>query len=136
MFFTLGLMLAGTAATADDDVRRAHYNYQMFCQGCHTPDGSGAGDVPRLKGQVGVFLNSQAGQEFLVRVPGAATSALDNEQLAELLNWIVREFAGASIPANWRPYSGREVGALRKQPLKEVIRYRGQILADIARARH
>jgi mono/diheme cytochrome c family protein len=114
--------------------QRAQFNYQMSCQGCHAPDGSGAGAVPRMRDQVGVFLASEAGREYLVRVPGSATSALDDAQLAEVLNWIVQEFAGASAAAGFIPYSPQEVGALRQHPLYEVVQYRAQLLAAIASA--
>lgn len=118
----------------DINARRAHFNYQMFCQGCHTPDGEGAKSVPRMKDHVGRFLLSQAGREYLVRVPGSATSALSDADLAEVLNWIVREFAGGSAPEAYEPYSQREVARLRQDPLNEVYHYRTQLLLEIASA--
>ena len=127
------LAVAGASAAEIND-RRAQFNYQLFCQGCHTPDGTGANAVPRMKDQVGYFLAIPAGREYLVRVPGSATSALNDAELAEVLNWIVREFAGASTPAEARPYSAEEVGRLRQHPLNEVEQYRVQLLADIAGA--
>ena len=131
--FCLALTVAGASAAEIND-RRAHFNYQLFCQGCHTPDGTGANAVPRMKDQVGYFLTTPAGREYLVRVPGSATSALGDAELAEVLNWIVREFAGASAPAGAEPYSAEEVGRLRQHPLNEVEQYRVQLLADIAGA--
>ena len=67
---------------ASDSAQRVVYEYQMHCQGGHTPDGVGAGNVPRMKDFVGTFLRSQAGREYLVRVPGSATSALADDRLA------------------------------------------------------
>ena len=127
-------LAAAGAPAAEINERRAQFNYQLFCQGCHTPDGSGANAVPRMKDQVGYFLAIPAGREYLVRVPGSATSALGDAELAEVLNWIVREFAGDSAPENARPYSAEEVGRLRQHPLNEVEQYRVQLLADIAGA--
>ena len=76
-----GLMLAVLVAdcpglAADDAMNpeRARYHYQMFCQGCHTPDGAGANAIPPLKDFMGYFLRSQRGREFMVRVPGSALS--------------------------------------------------------------
>ena len=112
--------------------QRAHFNYQMFCQGCHTPDGAGASAVPRMKDFVGIFLSTQAGREYLVRVPGSATSALDDAKLAEVLNWIILEFAGDSVSGRFEPYSAPEVAQLRQNPLNEVEQYRAQLLAEIA----
>jgi mono/diheme cytochrome c family protein len=129
------LMLLGTgAAAAELNSQRAQFNYQMSCQGCHAPDGSGANYVPPMRDYVGNFLTTEAGREYLVRVPGSAVSALGDAELAEVLNWIVLEFAGASISGPFEPYSSQEVGRLRQHPLNEVVQYRAQLLADIARA--
>jgi hypothetical protein len=128
----LALVAAGSAAAQQINAERAHFNYQMFCQGCHTPDGVGASTVPRMKGFIGTFLRSREGREFLVRVPGAATSALGDAELAEVLNWILLEFGGDSVQGEFKPYSGEEVALLRQSPLYEVDRYRAQILTEIA----
>jgi hypothetical protein len=129
MVLSIGAVVSAEPINAE----RAHFNYQLFCQGCHTPDGAGASSVPRMKGFVGTFLRSREGREFLVRVPGAATSALGNEELAEVLNWIVLEFSGNSLQGEFEPYSGDEVAALRQSPLNEIDSYRAQILTEIAR---
>ena len=125
--------LIRAAAAGELNAARAHYNYQMFCQGCHTPNGIGAQAVPRMKDTVGYFLQTQAGREYLVRVPGSATSALNSEALAEVLNWILLEFSGASANDNFDRYTAQEVAELRKSPLFEVENYRVQLLVDIAR---
>lgn len=128
------LLLATSAMAADINQQRARFNYQMSCQGCHAPDGSGATSVPRMRDHVGNFLVTEAGREYLVRVPGSAVSALGDAELAEVLNWIVVEFSGSSAQASFIPYSSQEVGRLRQQPLNEVVQYRAQLLADIASA--
>jgi hypothetical protein len=128
----LSLFLSVLCAANENAQDKVHFNYQMFCQGCHTPDGTGAKSVPQLKGHVGTFLQTQAGREYLVRVPGSATSALDNEELAGVLNWILTEFSGDSLAENYKPYTVGEVGLLRRNPLNEVVLYRTKLLADIA----
>ena len=131
----MSLMLLGAAAVAAEvNPQRAQFNYQMSCQGCHAPDGSGASAVPRMRGAVGMFLDLPEGREYLVRVPGSAVSALEDAELAEVLNWIVQEFAGESLTAPFEPYSAHEVGRLRQQPLNEVVQYRAQLIARIASA--
>jgi hypothetical protein len=127
------LLVGATESAEPINVERARFNYQMFCQGCHTPDGVGASSVPRMKDFVGTFLGSREGREFLVRVPGAATSALGDEELAEVLNWIVLEFSGDSLRGEFLPYSGKEVAALRQSPLYEIDHYRAEILNEIAK---
>ncbi|MCZ6829706.1 MAG: cytochrome c [Gammaproteobacteria bacterium] len=130
--FALGLLTVAPLGAEEFNAQRARFNYQMSCQGCHAPDGVGASTVPRMKDFVGTFLRSRAGREFLVRVPGAATSALGDAELAEVLNWILLDFGGDSVKSDFRRYTGTEVGALRKSPLFEVDRYRVQLLAEIA----
>ena len=131
----LWLGVAAVAHAGELNRERALFNYQMFCQGCHTPDGSGANAVPQMKGHVGYFMATPRGREYLVRVPGSATSALDDEQLAEVLNWIILEFAGDSAGGDYEPYTAAEVRQLRQSPLNEVVTYRAHLLAEIAAAK-
>ncbi|MCR8923101.1 cytochrome c [Dasania sp. GY-MA-18] len=118
-------------AEAVSNERRAKFNYQMFCQGCHTQDGMGGRGVPQLKGFMGHFLSSQVGREYLVRVPGSANSVLDDEQLAEVLNWMLLNFAEDSLQASFQPYQASEVAGYRQQPLMEVLAYRKALVAAL-----
>ena len=129
---TIGSVVAAPQTAINED--RARYHYQMFCQGCHTPDGSGVNAVPPLKGMMGVFLRSQRGREFMVQVPGSATSKLDDTQLAEVLNWCIENFSASSlINGDYLPYTAEEVGRLRQSPLQEIDSARAEVLAEIAR---
>ena len=129
---TIGSVVAAPQTAINED--RARYHYQMFCQGCHTPDGSGVNAVPPLKGMMGVFLRSQRGREFMVQVPGSATSKLDDTQLAEVLNWCIENFSASSlISGDYLPYTAEEVGRLRQSPLQEIDNTRAEVLAEIAR---
>ncbi|MFC5699405.1 cytochrome C [Pseudomonas sp. GCM10022186] len=96
-------------------------NYQLQCAGCHLGDGSGskANDTPKMRDFVGNFLKVEGGREFLVRVPGMSQSALNNAQLADLLNWLLRKdgMAGKSMPDDYQPYTEEEVAAVRKVAL-------------------
>lgn len=114
------------------DGQRAQFNYQVFCRGCHLPDAGGMeGKVPRIKGYIGHFLKVEGGREFLVQVPGSANAAIDDVQLAELLNWIIAEFAGASLPDNFQPYTVAEVALLRRKPLNDVNTVRAALVKSI-----
>ena len=129
---SIGSVVAAPQTAINED--RARYHYQMFCQGCHTPDGSGVNAVPPLKGMMGVFLRSQRGREFMVQVPGSATSKLDDTQLAEVLNWCIENFSASSlIDGDYLPYTAEEVGRLRRSPLQEIDNTRAEVLAEIAR---
>ncbi|MDG0992862.1 MAG: cytochrome c, class I [Luminiphilus sp.] len=133
MLTVLGAVCPGLAADDAMNPERAKYHYQMFCQGCHTPDGAGANAIPPLKDFMGYFLRSQRGREFMVRVPGSALSTLDDAELAEVLNWSIDNFAGVSLPtAGYIPYTSQEVAILRTQPLQEIEHHRASVLAEIA----
>jgi len=119
------------AHAGEDGVARARVDYMINCQGCHLPDGSGfPGKVPNMRGQVGKFLGVDGGREFLVRVPGAANAPIDNERLAQLMNWMLREFSAEQLPADFRPYDAAEVGKLRKTPFSSVVELRERLVAD------
>lgn len=108
-------------------------NYQLQCAGCHLGSGEGAprNDTPRMSGFVGNFLRVEGGREFLVRVPGVAQAALSDAQIAELLNWILdpqHGMAGASTPADFRPYSAEEVGKVRRNALLNLPETRAALI--------
>jgi len=111
---------------------RAKFNYQMLCQGCHTPDGAGFKDVPKIKDFIGHFLTTPKGRDYLVRVPGSANSALNDEELAEVLNWMIVEMGGASVPDNMEMYTTKEVAELRQHSLFEVVEYRKALVAELS----
>lgn len=103
------------APQPDAEVR---LNYTLHCMGCHKSDGSGHGDyVPAMKGNLGRFLRVPGGREYLVRVPGTAQSLLGSRETAELLNWALREFDPDHVPADFEPYTEKEIAHLRQQPL-------------------
>lgn len=131
VFFACLCSALAAADVVQVNEARATYNYQMFCQGCHTPDGTGANYVPPLKNSIGYYLRTTAGREYLVRVPGSATSVLKDADLAEVLNWILLNFGGSSLPASkqFEPYTADEVASLRQRPLEEVFNYRLELLA-------
>jgi mono/diheme cytochrome c family protein len=108
--------------------------YVLGCGGCHGIDGvSNPKLVPELRGQVGYFLATQKGREYLVRVPNVAFYAVSDSDLAGVLNYMVFTIGGEGIPLKARPYTATEVGALRKSPLTEVslIDYRNTLVDDL-----
>ncbi len=124
-------LLLGTAVAADDN--RAHVNYMLHCQGCHLPDANGVGDdVPRMKDFLGYFLHDARGREFVVQVPGVATAQLPDDEIAELLNWLLLRYSEQQLPENYVPYTAAEVGALRRSPVSDPAVKRRELLRGIA----
>lgn len=113
------------------NVARARQNWILKCQGCHRPDATGdARTTPVMAGAVSRFLAVDEGRAYLARVPGVATAALSDAELAELLNWLLVRFDPAHVPRDFKPYSEQEVGALRRKPLRtEAAAMRAAILA-------
>ncbi|WP_353230320.1 cytochrome C [Novosphingobium sp.] len=127
---------AGSLPGVSDDAQ-AHVDYMLKCQGCHRPDGSGDDrSNPPLRGVVARFLSVPGGREFLGRVPGVATTNLDDARLANLLNWTLYRFDTAHVPAHFRPYTPAELGQLRQIPLRlDRVETRTRLVAGFAPAR-
>jgi mono/diheme cytochrome c family protein len=125
------LMVQISDAKANEAQTRFHY--QMFCQGCHTPGGTGGSGVPPLLNNVGHFLKTAEGRAYLMQVPGVAYTVLNDAQLAEVMNWLIRRYAGSSMPELWKPYTAEETARYRQTPLRKVLENRQRILAAAAR---
>jgi mono/diheme cytochrome c family protein len=121
---------ADTAPAGVENAQRAWQNWTLNCQGCHRPDGSGTeGTAPSLAGTVARFLSVPGGREYLGRVPGVATSALSNRDLAEVVNWMLWRFDREHLPAKFQPYTADEMARLRTAPLRmEASQMRAALL--------
>ncbi len=104
------------------DMDQAQSDYVEHCGGCHGIQGDAApADLPTLKGRVGWFACLPEGRSYLVRLPNISRSRIaDNDQLADLLNFMLFGLGGASVPANARPYTGAEVARERTSPFTSV----------------
>ena len=116
-----------------DNAARARVNYMLNCQGCHGPTGAGTvdGSVPQMRDFVSRFLWVEGGRNFLVQVPGSANAALSDDALAEVLNWMLVEIDPMHIPTDFQPYTGSEVGQLRKSPLEDITGERARLIASM-----
>jgi len=112
------------------DPTQARADYVLKCQGCHRPEGGGdARTTPPMRGSVAKFLSVPGGREYLGRVPGVATTDLDDARLASLLNWTLYRFDMGNLPDDFRAYTAAEVGRLRRAPLRtEASRVRAELI--------
>jgi mono/diheme cytochrome c family protein len=116
------------------DAPRALQNYTLNCMGCHSPTGAGvAGKIPPLRGSLGYFMHVPEGREFVVRVPGASNSALDDAELAEVVNWLLLRFNRDELPPGFVPYTADEVARLRRPAFAEVAQRRAQLIERLHR---
>ncbi len=136
---------AMTPALGDPDANppiqsaaRARQNWILTCQGCHRADATGTPQTtPTMAGFVAKFLQVPGGREYLARVPGVATAALPDAELAEVLNWSLVRFDPANIPAAFQPYTAAEVGRLRQAPLRtEAAALRASLVARFNTDQH
>ena len=114
-----------------DNPQRAWQHWTLNCQGCHRPDGTGSeGTAPSLAGTVAQFLWAPGGREYLCRVPGVATSALSDADLAEVMNWMMWRFDADHMRADFLPFTSEELKKWRPRPLRlEASGMRAELLA-------
>ncbi len=86
-----------------------------------------------MKNFLGYFLHSEEGRKFIVRVPGVATSSLPDDQLTELVNWLLLTYSAEQLPRPFKPFSVAEVAALRPDLEANPEKTRIRILRQIAR---
>src|SRR2546429_9229170 len=93
----------------------------LNCMGCHRPEGSGAaGKAPSVRESLVTLSSSAAGRRFLVQVPGASQSPLTDLELAQVLNWMVRNLSARAVPADFMDFTAAEVASYRRPPLVKV----------------
>ena len=123
--FGLGLAIALPAAAADYEpgaplevYTGARADFAFRCKGCHGFAGEGTpGHVPRLDGFVGWYTHLEDGRDYLMRVPGVARAALDDERLAAVLNWMIEVYGDETVAPGFAPYTAAEVAEARRRPL-------------------
>ncbi|WP_323992978.1 hypothetical protein [Nguyenibacter sp. L1] len=134
-----GLAQASTPLTpaAIPVVPAVQAHYLIGCGGCHGIQGrSGRQAVPDLAGQVGYFLCTPQGRDYLLRLPNVAFANLPAPDLARMMNFVVFTFGGTSVPAHTRPYTADEVAAARARPLRvaDLHGYRAALVQAVVQA--
>ena len=108
-------------------------HFILRCVGCHGPDGSGSekGGIPDFNGYVGAFSYLPEGRLYLMHVPGVVGSGLSDQEIADVMNYLMHEWGGASMDDTYQPFSEHEVQSLRAQPLKDVVDYRRKVVEKL-----
>ena len=107
-------------------------DYMLYCMGCHGAEAQGVpGRVPPLAGTLALFMRTAEGRDYVLRVPGAANSALPDAQLAGVLNWLAASY-GASASAPPAPFTVDEVTKVRRTPLADVQARRREVVGSLA----
>jgi hypothetical protein len=125
------LVVGALLAIAVPAVADPRSDYLMHCAGCHLADASGKPPyVPTLAGPLGRIAASPEGRDYLARVPGAAQAPISDDRLAAVLNWLLLEFNGDSLPKRFRPLSGAEVAKSRSSVLADPLKRRAELWPD------
>ncbi len=126
--------LAAAAAPAQEPA----LDYLQHCAGCHMDDGAGSArnGVPDMRGSIGHFTRTEDGRAFLIQVAGVAQAPLPAADLAALVNWMLPAFSADTLPADFEPYSAREVEALRSARPADIAAARAHVAARLAAMGH
>jgi hypothetical protein len=91
-------------------------DFLLHCSGCHAQDGRGLEHkgIPALKDQVGYFLRTEGGRAYLMQIPGLLSAGMPDARAADVTNYILVRFAGASLPENFVPYIEEEAKRYRE----------------------
>ena len=125
------LLCAGARLAAAD--QPPEVNYMLHCMGCHLADGSGAPpQVPDVRGEMGRMLTVEGGREYLVQIPGAATSPVSDRELAAIINYMLHAFSAETLPASFDPFTESEVQRLRPHWLSDPEPVRKKLLEQMS----
>jgi mono/diheme cytochrome c family protein len=107
-------------------------DYTLYCMGCHGAQAQGVpGKIPPLAGSVSLFMRTPEGRDYVLRVPGAANSALTDAQLTAVLNWLAETY-GATAVLQPAPFTVDEVTRVRRTPLADVQARRREVVRLLA----
>jgi mono/diheme cytochrome c family protein len=132
-FSALVFALAAPAVAADKSETRARTDYLLHCSGCHGQDGTGkpSAGIPRFTDQVGYFLNLPEGRAFLMQVPGLLSANMPDDRAAAVVTWMIKEFAGPSMPEKLEPYTAEEAKRYKAERPADIMARRNEIYAKL-----
>ena len=80
----------------------------------------------------GIWTNENTGTPMQRPAKYGDREFLTDEEVAELMNWLLQSFSADQLPANFAPFSASEVRSLRANPESTPDAARQRILASIA----
>jgi hypothetical protein len=78
------------------------------------------------------FMRTARGRAYILRVPGVAASALPDDRIAAVLNWLAEAFDREDLTREVRPFTTEEVAASRHAPLADAAAARRKVVAELA----
>jgi mono/diheme cytochrome c family protein len=132
---SIGRIIAAVAAFLSCEAAFAspQQDYVLYCMGCHGAQAEGVpGKVPPLAHALGRYMRLPEGRNYILRVPGAANSALSDAQLAAVLNWLAQTFDGDELSSEVPLFTAAEVTSQRHSPLPSVLATRREVVRALA----
>lgn len=109
-------------------------DYMIHCMGCHAMSGKGMPpEVPAFNSTLGDIVGRPGGRAYLIQVPGASQSHLNDERLADVLTWLLRRYVGDDLPPDFQDISPLEVNRYRPVILINPDLARTNLLSHQAR---
>ncbi len=105
----------------------------IHCSGCHKPNGSGSPSnlVPDIRNIIGHFTKVPNGREYLIQVADISQAPLQNDEVAALMNWVLREFSSLQLTKEFKPYTEEEVEELRENRPADLHANRRKLLTSL-----
>lgn len=126
-----GLLLASAtnAEPAHGGSQKARANYILHCSGCHGTGGMGTieGGVPGFPDSLGYIASLDIGRDYILKVPGVVNTRMSDEEISEVLNYILDEWVGAA----GLHFSADEVSKRRAGPVMNVVAFRREIALQL-----
>lgn len=137
VLFKLAVLFAwvsGAALAGDKPYsNQGRVDFLLHCSGCHAQDGRGLEHkgIPALKDQVGYFLRTDSGRAYLMQIPGLLSAGMPDARAADVTNYILTRFAGASLPENFVPYTTDEAKRYRESRPADIPGKRRLLAAEL-----
>jgi mono/diheme cytochrome c family protein len=148
----MAAFVIGAAPVAAQDLTAGATVFAKRCAVCHQPNGQGVpGVYPPIHETLGHFMVTESGRRYLGEVlafglAGAITVGgqryvgqmklappLSDQAVADVLNYILTTFNGASLPADTATFTADEIAALRATPKAptDVAKGRQAVIAEL-----
>lgn len=143
--FGASFIISGGSAIAADNyaternavtLSPAQTRFILSCGGCHGTLGqSPPKSVPTLRGSAGYFLCTPEARDYIIRLPNVSRALLDDQALADVMNFVTFELGERSAPPGAVRFTAREVREIRARPLntQPLNAYRRKIVKQLVR---
>ncbi len=128
-FVPAALLLALSATPVPAGDGKARSDYILRCAGCHgmTGEGTVEGGVPAFPGSVGAIAGLEEGRTYMMHVPGVVGSSLGNDQIAQVMNYVLGEWSDGESPL----FTEEEVARRRAIPVADVVALRRSVAGTL-----